>query len=197
MGVPEKVHIPTVLVVCGYGCHLNRELIRYLHAVADVINAYKPHLMVLCGGATQQTSAPYRTEAETMLQFLEEPGRLTHWPHLLMEEGSFTTLENIRDAAQAIQKHYGRGFRGPEKLDARIVLFCEASRALKVSILARHFFGFPPERGLPPIELRTVSWELMHPLRELQATLYDALSLYMPGLARYWGWKRRRRARAI
>ena len=127
-----------------------------------------------------------------MLQYLEE--RLTHHPHLLMEERSFTSYENIRFAAEDITANLGRGFDGPEKLDARIVIFCEASRALKVKILARHFFGFPPERGLPDVEIRTVSWELMHPLRELKATIWDALSLYVPGMARYWGWKRRRKA---
>jgi hypothetical protein len=191
------VRIPTILVVCSYGCHLNAELTMYLEAVAAYVNTHRPHLMVLCGGATQQASAPDRTEAETMLQFLEEPGRLTHLPQLFLEETSYTSYENIRNAAVAVATAYSCALTGPDPLDASVVIFCEASRALKVSILARHFFGFPEARGLPHLEIRTVSWEKMHPLRELQGTIYDALSLYVPGLAWYWGWKRRRRAKRI
>lgn len=188
-------YFPTIVVVCGYGGHLVPELQRYLDAVAEYINRHKPHIMVLCGGCTQQESVGWHSEAIIMLEYLERPGKLTHWPRLLLEEGSFTSYENIRGASQVIRRDLGRGFQGSEKLDARIVIFCEASRALKVKILARHFFGFPPERGLPDIEIRTVSWELMHPLKELQATIYDALSLYIPGLAWFWGWKRRRKAK--
>jgi hypothetical protein len=121
----------------------------------------------------------------------------------MLEERSYTSYENIRNAAEVTADTLSfaampkPGFDDPKMIDARIVIFCEASRALKVKILARHFFGFPPERGYPDVEIRTVSWELMHPLKELKATVYDTLSLYVPGLARYWGWKRRRRAKLI
>ena len=178
-------NVPTAVVVCGYGCHLVPELTRYLDTVADYINRCEPDALVLCGGLTQQASAPDRTEALVMLEYLEMPGKLRHRPYLFLEDGSFTTSENLRGASIILEHRNVR----------RLIIFCEATRSLKVSILARHFFGFPPAHGLPPIQIRTVSWELMHPLRELKATIYDALSLYVPGLAWWWGRRRRKKAR--
>ena len=169
-----------IVVVCGYGCNLDSPLKPYLNRVARLCELQKPEHVILCGGATQRRTFPGRTEAGVMGEYLSGKidFRKTEWIpawHTLAD--SYTTYENIRDAAKVIN-----GMNGAINRPNIITIFCEATRALKVAILARHFLGFPPEHGDPDIRIETDSWERMHPLKELVGTLKDAGAIYVPWL---------------
>lgn len=168
-----------VLVVCGYGCNLDSPLKPYLDRVVRFCREKKPGVVILCGGPTQQKSYPVHTEAIVMyLYLLEKLGTLEDWhPAWYTEDESFTTYDNIRDAAVIIKKRRRCEMEGEE-----ITIFCEATRALKVALLARHFLGFPPERGEPDIRIETDSWERMHPFWELIGTIKDAMAIHLPYL---------------
>lgn len=175
-----------VVVVCGYGCNLDSPLMPYLNRVADFCRKKRPDAIILCGGATQQKSFPGRTEASVMYGYLydtlDQIAAPPDWhPAWFAEDESFTTYENIRDAAAVIKMLHAAdeasSFRGRGE---EITIFCEATRALKVAILARHFLGFPPANGKPPIRIETDSWELMHPLKEFIGTIKDAAAIYLP-----------------
>lgn len=164
-----------IVVVCGYGCNLDSPLKPYLDKVIGYGMLRKPDVIMLCGGATQQKSFPDKTEASVMYTYLK-PLEAYH-PMWFVLDDSYTTYDNIRDAARAINGEVA-AVTGEKDFD--IVIFCEATRALKVAMLARHFLGFPPERGLPPIRIETDSWELMHPTLELIGTIKEWFAIRFP-----------------
>lgn len=180
------------LVVCGYGCHLVHELTHYLDRVVAYANQHRPDTIVLCGGATQQASAPGTTEAALMAIYIRE--RLEYMPDWVLEEGSFTTYENIRGAERQLATKFLSSWRSADPPACDVTIFCEATRALKVAAMARRFFGFPPADGRKPVRIETDSWELMHPNKELIGTLKDFAELYLPGLN--WLHSRKRRGTA-
>lgn len=175
---PGAFRLRRIVVVCGYGCNLESPLKGYLDKVIGYCMTRHPDAILLCGGATQQKSFPGETEASVMYQYLK-PLRAYH-PMWYKLSDSYTTYDNIRDAAMAI--------RAIEQLtqttlpDNEIVVFCEATRALKVAMLARHFIGFPPAEGGPVIKIETDSWELMHPTTELVGTVKEWLAIKFPFL---------------
>lgn len=175
-----------VVVVCGYGCNLDSPLKPYLDRVAAFCRDYQPQVIILCGGATQQQTFPGKTEALVMYQYLHDKlfgDPESYWyTSVLLENESYTTYENIRGAARM------------EPGGKEITIFCEATRALKVALLARHFFGFPPANGLPPIRIETDSWELMHPTLELLGTIKEWIAIRFPLLNTLQSRARRRRA---
>ena len=183
------------LVVCGYGCHLVPELTHYLDRVVAYANERQPGVIVLCGGPTQQASAPGTTEAALMAIYIRE--RLNYMPGWLLEESSFTTHGNMRGAARLLEEFFGSGWHSNAPPACDVTVFCEATRSLKVAAMVRRFFGFPPARGQQPVRIETDSWELMHPLKELIGTLKDFACLYVPGFADWHAWQRRRRAKRI
>jgi len=180
-----KQALKRVVVVCGYGCNLDSPLKPYLNRVVKFCREQHPDLVVLCGGPTQQKSFPGKTEAFVMHTYLRgrfEEG-LSDWPYrCYLEEESFTTYDNIRGAAGIIRD---RGLTLSE-----ITIFCEATRALKIARAARHFLGFPPEHGAPPIRIETDSWELMHPFWELLNSVEMELTLRLPVINWFRRWQR-------
>lgn len=170
-----------IVVVCGYGCNLHSPLQRYLERVARFCEVEVPRHIILCGGATQRKSFPGYTEAGVMKNFLTcEIDFHPEW-HIL--DNSYTTYENVRDAAITIRELY-------LPASNQITIFCEATRALKVAILARYFMGFPPEHGGPEIRIETDSWERMHPFKELIGTIKDFAAIYLPFLNTLQRWQR-------
>lgn len=175
-----------IVVVCGYGCDLNSPLRLYLKRVARFCELETPEHIILCGGTTQQKNFPGCTEARVIAEFLkheidfhtyQNTGFFDNvkWnPDWHILGNSYTTYENIRDASRVIKR-----ISLPL---AQITIFCEATRALKVAILARHFMGFPPEHNGPEIRIETDSWERMHPFKELVGTIKDFAAIYLPFL---------------
>ena len=196
----EKRH---VVVVCGYGCHLRgpegrpTPLIPYLERVAAFINRHDPELVIFCGGHTQRKSAPGVSEAGLMSSYLDHdqmvlPGKRTDFRN---EHGSYTTYENIRNAAAAIRNwgfHHARG----EKV--RITVFCEAQRAPVVDMLARHFMKDLVDKD-DHIDIETASWERADPFRQAGNLIRNKLAIKYPflGLAEREHRRRIRRAEQI
>ncbi len=173
----SKAHF---VIVHGYGCHLVPELTGYLDGVVEFVNRRKPDYLILCGGATQKKTAPNTTEAALMAIYIRE--RLTHVPEFIIEDHSYTTLENVQNAMYVI--HGKHGLAMFTWLGIEVDVFCEAQRALKTLIL--YWFLFPEIRKFGKrVRVHTSSWELANPLKELRNTLYDLAALWVPGLAWY------------
>lgn len=172
-----------IVVVCGYGCHLKPELQEYLDRVVQFANRKEPDCLIFCGGYTQRKSAPGVSEAALLKSYIIP--KLKYPPDcVFLEENSYTIPDNIQYAAARIRS---------EKLlnqDTELTIFCEATRALKVDLLVRHFFG---RRA----DIETASWELMLPSKQIISTLYDWAAIKLPLLARYFRNKRLQRAKRI
>ncbi len=170
----EKRH---VVVVCGYGCHLDTPLKLYLDKVADFINRHNPELVIFCGGHTQRKSAPGVSEAGLMSSSLDHdqmvlPGKRTDFA---VEVDSYTTYANIQNAAWRIGNWFiRRGILGDEKV--RITIFCEATRAANVVMLARHFMGDLVE-SIDDITVETASWERADPFKQAKNLIYNKLAI--------------------
>lgn len=168
-----------VVVVCGYGCNLESPLKPYLDRVARFCERAKPDHIILCGGATQRKLFPSRTEAGLMQEYLARtmviPITWTPSWHTLAD--SYTTYENIRDAANLIN-----GMNRSIYISTEITIFCEVTRSLSVVGLARKFLGFPPAKGEEDIRIKTDSWERAHPLKMLWSTIKTYLAIYLPWL---------------
>lgn len=177
-----------VVVVCGYGCDIDSPLKPYLDKVVAFYAEKKPDVVILCGGETQQKSFPGENEIIVMRRYLF--GQLGIWPECWCDgwfsgEDSYTAFESIRVVADTVRCLLP--YR-PEFINAEITIFCEATRALQVALLARHFFGFPP------VKIETDSWELSHPAKELKTTFFTLLCCHIPLLWRYFRWRRIRRS---
>jgi len=155
----------------------------YIDRVVPFCNKQRPDCLILCGGFTQRKSAPGRSEAMTMKEYIVPS--LMYVPQLVyVEEDSYTTPDNFENAAEKI--------RSDELLQesTKLTVFCEATRALKTDLLVRHFIG---RRAT----IETASWELMSPAKQIVATLYDWAAIILPLLARYFRNKRLQRAERI
>lgn len=172
-----------IVIVCGYGCHLVPELKKYLDKVAQFANQEKPNCLILCGGFTQRKSAPGISEAALMKSYIIP--QLKYAPDFVfLEEDSYTSLDNIQKAAVKVH------IKQLMSKETRMTIFCEATRALKVDLLIRHFFG---RRA----DIETASWELMLPQKQIVMTLYDWVAIKSPLLADYFRHKRLQRSEQI
>jgi hypothetical protein len=175
----EKRH---VVVVCGYGCHLDTPLKPYLDKVGAFINLYNPELVIFCGGCTQKKSAPGVSEAGLMSGYLDHdqmvlPGKKTEF---VVEANSYTTYRNIRNAAWRIESWFMRhDVLSDEKV--RITIFCEATRAPLVIMLARHFMGDFVD-SIDDITVETASWERADPFKQVRNLIYNKLAIKYPWL---------------
>lgn len=169
------------VVVNGYGCHVNAEVQEYLDEVVRFINEHEPSYLILCGGQTQRKTAPGITEAAVMAIYIRQ--RLSHVPMFILEDDSLTTLENVQNATRRILNcipRYGNYWPSVE-----MTVFCEAQRALKTLIL--YWFLLPQMHQYYDcrIRVKTSSWELGNPLKELSHLLFDLAALWVPGLTWY------------
>lgn len=181
-----------VIVVCGYGCHLVPELRHYLDKVVRFLKENPaPAAVIFCGGFTQRKSAG-ESEARIMMNYVlpEDMPELGE-AAIFLEDDSYLTPENIQGAARKIEGYVYTGEHVYPGEQIEVVIFCEALRALKVGIFARHY--------MPDYEIRieTDSWERMSPIKQLMGAIYETLGLYVPGLLAYFRWKRIRRAEQI
>ncbi|MCC6405285.1 MAG: YdcF family protein [Candidatus Yanofskybacteria bacterium] len=171
------MRIARLVIVNGYGCDLDSPLKQYLDAVVAFLDE-NPSCVVFTGGQTQRRSFPGMSEASVMASYVR-----SQVPDLecVLEDRSYTTYDNIRNAAMLVRE---KGWE-PD----RILIFCEATRALKVMLLARHFFKewWDSQSPVLPnrerrLQMMTSSWELMHPASELFATVWDWVALTFPFL---------------
>ncbi len=160
-----------VVVVCGYGCHIDTPLRPYLDRVARFVLQERPDLVILCGGETQQQSAPNVSEAGLMLQYLSKAVATKPYPLeniavttagtlLELEQYHYTTYENIQGASRHIRSMYLPGTK------FKITIFCEAQRALKVALYSRHFMMNLVD-SVDDIKIETDSWERTNPAKEI------------------------------
>lgn len=181
-----------VVVVNGYGCHLVPVLEKYLDKVIAFLSQNEVEHLVLCGGPTQQKTAPGMTEAKLMRDCIGERMRLPR--HVTLADDTYTSFENMKWANRVIRGHFDGEFvpsYDPRYTD--VTIFCETQRSLKVALLAWLF--------LPEYWQRTrilgETWERRPPFAELKATIADVLAFYVPGVAGYMRRKRMKRAREI
>lgn len=170
-----------VLLVCGYGCALTDGLERYLDRVSKFAWDWNPDILILSGGFTQQMSSHHVSEARVMEEYL-----VARNPKLICvivrDEQAYTTPDNIKSAARIL---HGQSL---DPLQCEIVVFCEATRALKVALLAKKHLG-------------TVRIETAHfddsPEAQVLATLLTLAGIRFPIIDRLHRWRRERRAERL
>lgn len=177
----KKLHF---VVVCGYGCNIESPLAPYLGRVADFLRRQLDvESVILCGGETQKTKFPRRSEARVMYDYLNKCGLPMGF---VLEENSYTTYDNIKLAAEIIKRlRDGQTAQvgGRPHIKFRITIFCEAQRALKVIMLARHFMS-DLVKDIDDIQVETYNWERADPRRELKSTIMTWLAIRFPSIAR-------------
>lgn len=177
-----------VVVVCGYGCHLDTPLRPYLDRVFRFIQTCGAYAVIFCGGFTQKKTAPGVSEAGLMREHIRaDQFRF----NVFTEDDSYTTLENIQKASEIIRRQLCIA-------DGRITIFCEATRAATVIMLARHFMGDLVD-SIDDITVETASWERADPFKQAKNLIYNKLAIKYPwlGLAERERRKRIRRAEEI
>ena len=183
----------TIVVVCGYGCHLDTPLRPYLDRVVKFVEENRTGLLILCGGETQKSSAPGVSEARLMRNYVAR--KIPPSCHLLIAQSSYTTYENIKCATALITQIEDLSMFSVSGRN-KIVVFCEAQRAATVIMLARHFL-LPFVAGIDDITVETASWERADPFKHVKNLVYNRLAIKFPFLARREGRKRRERSKYI
>ena len=175
----DKKH---VVVVCGYGCHLedvegkDTPLKPYLHRLIKFISNESPDFLIFCGGFTQHKTAPGVSEAGLMHDYTDAKN-ISPNLRVLREKDSFTSFENIKNAAKLIK--LGQVFiLGPK---VRITIFCEATRSANVVMLARHFMKDLVDT-VDDITVETASWERADPFKQAGNLIYNKLAITFPWL---------------
>ena len=183
-----------VVIVCGYGCHLDTPLRPYLDRVAHYVQENQIAELIFCGGATQKQSAPGITEAGLMHSYVLAKVHILP-PCLAIENNSYTSYENIEAAAEVLHGINGLAIAetGPR---LKITIFCEAQRAPNVIMLARHFL-LPFINGIDDITVETASWERADPFKQVRNLIYNCLAIKFPFLARRESKQRRERSKYI
>lgn len=182
-----------IVIVYGYGCHLTDRYKEYLRRVANFLGSNLVDWLIFCGGESQKKSAPGISEAGLMRDFLEGDGE-NDWheayvgkrplPKIFTESTSLTTPENVCFTATFLTKFDPKNYQ--------LVIFCDASQALKVKILAEEIF---PEHE---IQIETCDFSGRgEAKKQLKATILEVLALKLPVLARWHHNQRVKRAERI
>jgi len=171
-----------IVIVLGYGCHVNNVYQAYLQRVVNYISENPVKCVVLCGGFSQLSTAPNRSEAQTMESFLKPiiPWRI----EIRRDDDSLTTYENIDNASDLIADFNGREYS--------VTIFCGAIWALKVKILA--------ERIFPDYEIQIETYDISsrgEANRQLLSTILEVAGLYLPFLTYLHRRGREKRAKRI
>ncbi len=129
-------------LICGYGVpkdiQTDDNYRRYLGIVFNTIyshSAGKPAMIICAGGKTDLVKPYKRSEAGEIARFLKPLMRGRDWK-LAQEARSLSTVENMLYAQQKLVRATSQG-------DCMMV-FCEATRVVRVKALAKQIF-----RGLP------------------------------------------------
>lgn len=185
-----------IVVVHGYGCRLVPELTSYLDRTVRFVNEHQPAHLILTGGFTQQKTCPGVSEAALMAIYIRE--RLAHVPRIHLEEESYTTFGNVRNARNRIQRlePVADAWQGPDPRRNVVTVFCEAQRALKTLVLYWLLMreSRPDKIGIR-LTVETASWELGNPVKELIKTGNEILAIVFPPLA--WWMERTRRKKSL
>lgn len=184
--VKDKWHI---VIVCGYGCHLDTPLRPYLDRVFRFIQNEHPNAVIFCGGYTQCKTAPSISEAGLMREYTRADQFPSFMLKVFVDDNSYTTFENIKNAAEIIRQQLCIA-------DGRITIFCEATRSANVIMLARHFMGDLVD-SIDDISVETDSWERADPFKQAGNLIHNKLAVTFPwlGLAERERRRRMRRAR--
>lgn len=160
--------------MCGYGCHIENTPLGfvYLPKIVSFIREWSPRYIILCGGYTQQKSAPGISEASLLFMWLMKIFQGTH--AFFLDDDSYTTHENIMNAALHVKR-----FKFVDGI--KIVIFCEAQRAPNVLMLARHYLGEFVE-SIDDITIETASWERADPFKQAFNLIYNRLAFRFPYL---------------
>ena len=123
MNITEK---PNLMVVHLYGVYSpeRQDYAQYLDWVAQQIAQTEVEAVVLCGGHTVP-NLPDISEASSAQQYLSQKVGDVDW---LLEDSSFTTYQNSRNAAKLLQSSNSH----PEKIH----VLCDHARQAKVIWLA-------------------------------------------------------------
>jgi len=176
-----------IVIVNGYGCHLNTPLMPYLDRVVRFINEVPTDMvlqLIFTGGPTQQDSAPGVTEAHLMSEYVtKHPDRRRVQFMSLEEETAFTSYDNISKAAELIRNTApDLGIEASWKYKStKITIFCEATRSANVIMLARHFL-LPFVKTIDDITVETASWERADPFKQVGNLIYNKLAITYPWL---------------
>lgn len=177
----EKLHF---VVVCGYGCNIESPLAPYLSRVADFLGRQLDvESAILCGGETQKTKFPKRSEARVMYDYLNKYRLPTGF---VLEENSYTTYYNIKLAAEIIKRlRDGQTAQvgGRPHVKFRITIFCEAQRDLAVEMAGRYFMQNLVADVEGDIRTETDSWERKAPGYALWKANMMWLALRFPWFA--------------
>ncbi|MEX2090855.1 MAG: ElyC/SanA/YdcF family protein [Candidatus Paceibacterota bacterium] len=190
-----------IIIVNGYGCHLDTPLKPYLDRVTlffnDVPSLAYP-ILLFSGGPTQQKSAPGVTEAGLMVEYVtKHRDRRIRPSEYHTEDTAFTTYYNIARSADLIRNVLpivdpvnGHLFRS-----TKITIFCEATRSANVMMLARHFL-LPFVESIDDMTVETASWERADPFKQAGNLIYNKLAITYPWLGLAEREQRRRMQRA-
>lgn len=180
------MHKQIIVLVCGYGCKLTSGYEQYLERVIRFIRENLVVLVVCCGGYSQKKTCPTKSEAMVMRDYLKSKlhFRGINDLKILCESASLTTRKNLEEA-----KSFINGF-SPEQY--QLVIFCDASRALKVKVLTETIF--------PEYETTVETYDLLKRGKagaQLKSTILEVLALRFPALARWHHRQRVKRAEQI
>ena len=184
-----------IVIVSGYGCHLDTPLKPYLDRVVRFINSIPSDValqLIFTGGPTQQASAPGVTEAHLMAEYVHKhPDRRRMGLVSFEEDTAFTTYDNISRAAEWIRHTV------PDRKyeSTKITICCEATRSANVVMLARHFL-LPFVKSIDDITVETASWERADPFKQVGNLVYNKLAITYPRLRLAERERRRRMHRA-
>ena len=191
-----------VVIVNGYGCHLDTPLKPYLDRVVRFINDIPSDVslqVIFSGGLTQQMTAPGITEANLMAEYVHmHPDRRRMGYLCFKEKSAFTTYGNISGATELVYKWRANTANGVPFKSTKITIFCEATRAAHVVMLARHFL-LPFVKNIDDINVETASWERANPFKQVGNLIYNKLAITYPwlGLAERERRHRMQRAKEI
>jgi len=123
-----------LVVVLGYGCHLDEPMKNYLNSVVSFVATNDVVAVIVTGGYTNRKSAPGISEAGMMASYLKESGVKTP---IILDEISVTTNMNLRNIGKII--------RELDLTNQRVVIFSDEARGFKVKVLARLILNRWPE----------------------------------------------------
>ncbi len=175
-----------IVIVNGYGCHLNNPLTLYLDRVVQFIDGIPSNVIlqtIFTGGPTQQASAPGVTEANLMAKYVLKHINRRFQGSFYEEDAAFTTYDNISRVAELIRNTApDYGIEASWKYEStKITICCEATRSPNVVMLARHFL-LPFVKSIDDITVETASWERANPFRQAGNLIYNKLSITFPWL---------------
>lgn len=163
------------MVCFGFGNHLSEQYRGYLNRFAEYCTVLRPQFVIFSGGATQQRTAPGRTEAQVMHDYV-----VPRCPELvdttwLLDEDAFTSLETVWNTKRILEDRTEPG---------RLLTYTDAGRTLKVRLCTR--------QHMPQWHVTQETYDMRsNPIGQLAALAIEGPMTYLPILHRPWAWYRR------